>query len=513
MRLLLECTYVFDHPYVNSGIQRVVRSVIQNLGALEGDVECIPVVLKNDKVFAVRQLAPRLREQIVSKTQEWFEVTRNNHWLLYHRLAESPKLKQFSIFQTSLKNLFRIGSFLYILPFGLVLLALSRQRIYARTNPWFLRRNSRYWSMHQRFEQSLGLAGKPVLRWIFRQFFSAGSQMYILPWQLAKLLAGDDIDLQRAYEINCRKGDVLVLLDSSWHDDFFYHAERIKAEGVRIVSVIYDLIPLTHPQFCDAPLVKVFDHWFEWVANVADGFIAISETISNQVREDIVRRLGPEEAGKRWYDFFHLGSEINNGRSTGKVRRRLQTFFSGNHPIYLMVGTIEPRKNHGYLLDAFESLWDEGSPVILCIIGRIGWKCAQLIERIRTHPELGRRLFMFNNLNDTELEYCYRHGKALVFPSFVEGFGLPLVEAMQRGLPAMASNIPVFREIGGEFIAYFDPQDPDSLADLVREFEGSGQFPSSRGIDAWQWPGWQESTRQLIQNIVRNTLNRPIQAA
>lgn len=515
MRLLFECTYVFDHPYVNSGIQRVVRNVVNNLGnpgnpgTSEHDVECLAVVLKDNKVYAVRKLAPGLREKIISKTQEWFEATRNHHWLLYHRFAEQTIPKRFPIFQSGLKNLFRMTSFLYILPFGLVLLMLSRQRIYARTNPWFMRRDSRYWALHQRWEQQLGLANKTTLRWILKQFFNIGSLAFVLPWQLARLMAGEDIDTQRASVIDCRKGDVLVLLDSSWHDDFFSHAERLKSEGVGIVSVIYDIIPLTHPQFCDAPLVKVFDHWFDWVVNIADGFIAISETISNQVRQDVIHRLGPEEANKRWYSFFHLGSEINHSSQTGKVQQRLKTFFSVDRSVYLMVGTIEPRKNHGYLLDAFEPLWADGNPCVLCIVGRIGWKCGQLIERIRKHPELGRRLFMFNDLNDTELEFCYRHGKALVFPSFVEGFGLPLVEAMQRGLPVMASDIPVFREVGGEFVAYFDPHDPDSLARLVREYESTGQFPSSRSIDAWQWPGWQEATRQLVGNIVLNTLSVP----
>jgi alpha-1,2-rhamnosyltransferase len=512
MRLLLECTYVFDHPYVNSGIQRVVRNVIHNLGSLDEGIECLPVVLKNEKVYAVRKLAPGVREQIVSITQEWFENTRNHHWLLYHRISDSLKLKKFSIFETILKNVFRMVSFLYILPFGLVLLALSRQRIHARTNPWFLRRKENFWSLHQRLEANLGLLRKPVSRWIFRQIFRLGSLAFIVPSELAKLMAGDDIDLQRAFEIKCCKEDVLVLLDSSWHDDFFSHAERLRSAGVGIVSVIYDLIPLTHPQFCDAPLVKVFDHWFEWVANIADGFIAISETISNQVREDIIHRLGPEEADKRWYGHFHLGSELDNAQQTGRVRQRVQALFSNNSSIYLMVGTIEPRKNHDYLLDAFEFLWSAGYPVTLCIVGRIGWKCAQLIARIRRHTELGRRLFMFNDLSDTELTFCYRNSKALVFPSHVEGFGLPVVEAMQCGLPVLASDIPVFHEIGGEFIAYFDLNNPSSLAELVRKFEYDGTLPALKNINEWQWPGWRDSTRQLIQSIALHARNQSDQA-
>lgn len=124
-----------------------------------------------------------------------------------------------------------------------------------------------------------------------------------------------------------------------------------------------------------------------------------------------------------------------------------------------------------------------------------------LIERIQRHPQLDSRLFMFNNLTDQSLEHAYRHSTALVFPSYVEGFGLPLVEAMQRGLPAMGSDIAVFREIGGEFMTYFDLDDPQSLANLVIEMERTGVFPATRNLDQWQWLSWRQASAQLVERI------------
>ncbi|EOX9051676.1 glycosyltransferase family 4 protein, partial [Pseudomonas aeruginosa] len=180
----------------------------------------------------------------------------------------------------------------------------------------------------------------------------------------------------------------------------------------------------------------------------------------------------------------------------------LLRMFKAKAPVFLMVSTIEPRKNHGYLLDAFERAWAQGSQARLCIAGRIGWKCEALVERVRQHPELNKRLFMFNDLSDKSLEYAYSHAASLVFPSYVEGFGLPLVEAMQRGLPAMGSDIPVFREIGGEFMAYFDLADPQTLANLVTRFEATGEFPAERPVGEWRWIGWHEASRQLIARIL-----------
>jgi alpha-1,2-rhamnosyltransferase len=270
---------------------------------------------------------------------------------------------------------------------------------------------------------------------------------------------------------------------------------------VGIVAVVYDLIPLTHPQFCDENLVRVFDHWFGWVARTADGFVAISQTISEQVRQDVSRRMGPQAGALKWHGYFRLGSDLDQGQTSGLVRKPVLSMFSQGLPVYLMVSTIEPRKNHVYLVNAFEKIWANGGQVALCIVGKVGWKCAELVHRITQHPELGKRLFMFNDLSDTELERCYQQSRALMFPSFVEGFGLPLVEAMQRGLPAFASDIAVFREVGGEFLAYFDIGDPASLAHSVLAFESSGQFPAQKPVSDWAWPGWKESAQELVRVI------------
>ena len=167
-----------------------------------------------------------------------------------------------------------------------------------------------------------------------------------------------------------------------------------------------------------------------------------------------------------------------------------------------MVGTIEPRKNHGHLLDAFDILWQNGVNVSLCFVGKVGWKCQALMKRVEMHRELKRHLFMLEDLSDTELEYCYRKSRSLVFPASVEGFGLPLVEAMQRGLPVMASDIAVFREVGGDYVAYFALDRPETLMELILHYETSGRFPATKKLVDWSWLNWEDSARQLFSKIV-----------
>lgn len=440
-RLLVECTYVFEHPSANSGIQRVVRNVIQQLPAADDTVECIPVVMIDGGLYEVKSLAPlkSLKLDLIGlrvKLEQWA----NAFWLR-HRAVERRRPFSQSHFARRV---------LYV---GCRLTALA---------------------------------------------------CFSLPMRLlGRALKGKHIP-ERCVPLAHRPGDQLVLLDSSWHANFFPLAEQLKREGVGIISVIYDLIPLTHPQFCDAGLVKVFNDWFDWIARTADGYVAISTTIRDQVRHEMQRRIGSQQVAQRWFDYFHLGSELDLSDADAVVDRGLLQLFETPEPVFLMVSTIEPRKNHAYLLDAFDRAWADGSRARLCIVGKIGWKCEALIERIRQHRELNRRLFMFNSLSDKSLEHAYEHATALVFPSHVEGFGLPLVEAMQRGLPAMGSDIPVFREIGGDYMAYFDLADSQSLTDLVIGMDRNPTFPAPLSLEHWRWLSWREASAQLVERIERN---------
>lgn len=370
----------------------------------------------------------------------------------------------------------------------------------ARAYAWLERLNQAFWRQHGRYEERW-----PMCRWHnARRVFFVLWRLLGLPLTVAlrvlRLLGYDPLQ-QRAEPFEAQPGDQLVLLDSSWHAQHFAQIEGLKRRGVGVIAVIYDLIPVVRPEFFEERLRGVFNMWFDWVVHQADGYMSISQSVSEQVREEITRRLGREAATKRWYGYFHLGSELDLRDEAGAPAAELVNLFESGRRVFLAVSTIEPRKNHAYLLDAFELAWAEGSQACLCIVGRVGWKCEALIKRIREHAEFGRRLFMFNDVDDNGLELAYSKAAALVFSSHAEGFGLPLVEAMQRGLPAMGSDLPVFREIGGEYMAYFCLERPADLAELVRRFESSGQFPAAQALSGWRWIDWRESAAQLIEGV------------
>jgi alpha-1,2-rhamnosyltransferase len=155
------------------------------------------------------------------------------------------------------------------------------------------------------------------------------------------------------------------------------------------------------------------------------------------------------------------------------------------------------------VLDAFDAYWALGSDAALVIVGRQAWKTDAFLQRVASHKQLDRRLFLVRDATDGELDYAYRSASALVIASEIEGFGLPVVEAFQRGLPVLCSDIPVFREIAEGKATFFDLSQSCRLTETLVEFCRLHHV-AQRGTRLPQkWLTWQESTDQLCAAIKR----------
>jgi glycosyltransferase involved in cell wall biosynthesis len=295
-------------------------------------------------------------------------------------------------------------------------------------------------------------------------------------------------------------GDTLVLLDTWWNRNIWPAVAQARHHGAAIGVVMYDLLPVTHPEYFKANLRESFTASLRIALEQGDYFIAISDAVRDALRDYAVQQGPRRRFHKASCVSFRLGSTLDMIRPNGRVRDALHRTFrrTDRQPPYLTVGTIEPRKNHRLLMDAFDRIWTRFPDAGLCIVGRIGWLCDDLVQRIARHPQYGRSLFMFNDLSDSELAFCYQHAKGLIFPSHAEGFGLPVVEALQHGLHALVSDIPIHREVGRDFCTYFDPRSPAALTELVCGVEATGDFPRVRQPDDYALPSWTESTREFL---------------
>ena len=296
------------------------------------------------------------------------------------------------------------------------------------------------------------------------------------------------------------KGDVLLLLDSSWMYPIWPAVKKAKNNGAIVGLIVYDIIPLTHPDFFPSAIVRRFNDWLKQAIGHVDFFMGISETVQNELKTYLKQNYSNYQVHGR-IGFFPLGCTLENIPKNKSNDNGPKELFKRNN-IFIAVGTIEPRKNHKYLLDAFDLVWQQCPDTVLCIIGKErGWLNEQIMNRIRAHPLFKDNLFMFNNISDAELDYYYRHSKALICPSLAEGFGLPIVEALHHGLSVLASDIPIHRETGKDFCTYFNINNAACLAQIIINIEKTGKMPQVKSNKEYKMATWKDSCMELFTRI------------
>jgi O-antigen biosynthesis alpha-1,2-rhamnosyltransferase len=317
----------------------------------------------------------------------------------------------------------------------------------------------------------------------------------IIPLILKLPLFFDTIGSGRK-KIQIQQDDVLFLADSFWNANTLSAARKAKASNARIILLIYDLIPITHPKFVDDINCAVFVDYLPEYLKMADGIIAISKYTMNEVSSHC-KAVGFDN--KLDLDYFYLGADFKSAPRSEQVDNQLFEKLS-KEKYLLMVGTIEPRKNHVFVIEAFERLWKQGAKVSLCIVGKVGWKCDKILKRITESEFYNDKMFLYKNLNDDELYYCLNNSIAIIMASIVEGFGLPLIEAMHFNKPVIASDIQVLREIGRDYPFFFRLGDHNSFMEKVLLID-SGNMPA-RNQDH-EWISWDESVQTLVKKVIR----------
>ena len=305
--------------------------------------------------------------------------------------------------------------------------------------------------------------------------------------------------------IDMARGDVFLGLD--WAADVVPQSKealsRYRALGLQIYFVVYDLLPLKYPHFYPPGIEEMQRTWLETIAAVSDGLVCISRSVAQEVL-DWLDAHGPRRDTPLDIGAFPLGADIERSvPSTGTgdahdaMLRRMETV-----PTAIMVGTVEPRKGHRQVVEAFDALWRSGVEIDLVILGKKGWMVDELAGAILGHRAFGQRLFWIQDASDALLERTYTLARVLIAASMGEGFGLPLVEAARRGLPIVARDLAVFREVAGPYAFYFSGSTADDLASALRKWlqlYAAGRHPRSDGIPRVTWS---DSTKGLLDVVL-----------
>jgi len=305
-------------------------------------------------------------------------------------------------------------------------------------------------------------------------------------------------------------GDIFLGLDLSHsipliQKDFL---EKMHHTGVSIHFVIYDLLPVQFPQYfpsfgCgESSFKQAHEQWLDFISQFS-GALCISKTVADEFSAWLSTK---ESSCRRPFkiDRFSLGADIDNAISSRGVPTTANKIVDKLHHYtsFLMVGTLEPRKAHAQVLEAFEELWQANKDVALVIVGKQGWLTENLVNTIQNHPELDSRLFWLEGISDEYLDKIYAASNCLIAASYGEGFGLPLIEAAQHNVPIIARELPVFREVAGKHAFYFNADKAGELALAIQEWislYNQEKHPKSKHIP---WITWKESADQLLNALL-----------
>jgi glycosyltransferase involved in cell wall biosynthesis len=289
-----------------------------------------------------------------------------------------------------------------------------------------------------------------------------------------------------------------------------YHATDYlvpRLERVPVVSTMYDAIPLAHPEWANQRFRRLKNWLLRQAAQRADCVIAISASAVAELMEHyhIPReriRVIPLGIETSWFEPVDETGIANTLRRYGLTPG-----------YFLFVGTLQPRKNVGALLRAYDTLPAQlRSQSQLVVVGKYGWGAAEVRSELETRSARGRVVWL-DYVDNAALRALYAGAGAFVFPSLAEGFGLPVLEALASGLAVVASDLPALREVAGDYATYAAPNDSEGLASAMqRTIEASVDriAASARREHARQfsWTKCARKTLEVYSELTRRTRRR-----
>lgn len=287
------------------------------------------------------------------------------------------------------------------------------------------------------------------------------------------------IILSSLYKNNIHKHSILINTGHIGLKQKSY-IKMLTKYALKPIFFVHDLIPFTHPEYCSPGEDVRCKQKLDYILKYAQGIITNSKATLAEVKSYTNLNI-PATVAK-------LATDI---QTTERINRTI------NKPYFVMLSTIEARKNHLLILQIFRNLaqTDPENTPHLYIIGKRGWEAEQVFDILDRCPIIKKHITEINNCQDHELRNYLQNAQALLFPSFAEGYGLPLIEAIQLNTPVIASNLAVFKEIAADIPEYIDPLDGMAWQKAILAYtssQSSERKEQQKKIQNFIAPSWQE---------------------
>lgn len=256
-------------------------------------------------------------------------------------------------------------------------------------------------------------------------------------------------------------GDTMVVFWGDWADPTYRQTlVSLHSKEVSLVQFAYDMLPIVTPQFSGHSTQSLTDYSLE-IYPLCTKLLAISE----HTKKDVAAWLKKNKKRIPPIEVIRLGDDFNFATS----KRPKQADVLKKDEYIICVGTIEARKNHMLLYYAYKRALERSiSLPELVIIGRRGWQTDDVHNLISNDPEINQKIHFFENCGDEELSWLYEHCLFSVYPSFYEGWGLPIAESVARHVPCVCSNTSSMPEVAGSLVGYFSPNSVDECLEAMQ---------------------------------------------
>lgn len=272
--------------------------------------------------------------------------------------------------------------------------------------------------------------------------------------------------LDGAVPCTVRPGDVFLSIGGFWNTSGMGTLLRdLKNSGVVIGVFIHDLMPIAAPEYFEVPSTTIFVKAVVEALNFADFVL----TTSRYNEATLSRHIASAKLDPLPVRVVPLGHELRAAPTESKISKLVAGLMDADY--VLCVGTLEVRKNPGYLFNIWKMMVASGRSDIpqLVFVGRKGWLVQDFIDQLKACNYLGGKVLILHNVTDVELGWLYRRCMLTMFPSFLEGWGLPVGESLAHGKICICSDAGGIPEVGGELADYVDPHNPrDGLRVLLR---------------------------------------------
>jgi len=249
--------------------------------------------------------------------------------------------------------------------------------------------------------------------------------------------------------------DAFFIAEGIWSDEnYIQKIVDFGKNGTKIIQVSYDMLPIVTPQYSG--------HSTDWLNNYARNVYPICSlilSISQHTKTDIESWLKSQKLAVPTIEVFRLGDDFKLSTPVKPINDKISAA-----KFVLCVGTIEARKNHTLVYYTYKQAALKGIELPnLVIVGRKGWKAENIFDLISTDPDVKDKITILENASDEELSWLYSNCLFTIYPSFYEGWGLPIAESMYYGVPCLVSNTSSMPEVAGSLVSYFDPTSPEEL--------------------------------------------------